>query len=181
MHAKPILHRHGTIPILIHWVSAAAIVWLLVSGFRLADTADPIAKADMLRLHVAIGLAVAVLTLIRGAWWIFVERKGSYGDEPLTLQSAAKHVLHALFYIAIIGMAESGIALMTTSGAGMLVFSNSQSLLPDFTAYAAKVPHGLGAWLMIALITLHVSAALYHQFIKKDHIFARMGMGRSGE
>ena len=31
---------------------------------------------------------------------------------------------------------------------------------------------------MAVLLVLHIAAALYHQFIRKDRLFARMGVGQ---
>ena len=33
--------------------------------------------------------------------------------------------------------------------------------------------------ILLALFVLHVGAAIYHQAIKKDHLLARMGVGRA--
>ena len=38
--------------------------------------------------------------------------------------------------------------------------------------------HGLVWTLLLLLIALHVGAALYHQFIKKDNLLARMWYGK---
>ncbi|MEH3046842.1 cytochrome b [Sphingomonas adhaesiva] len=39
--------------------------------------------------------------------------------------------------------------------------------------------HGLGGWLMLALLVLHVAGALKHQFIDRQRALARMGLGRA--
>jgi cytochrome b561 len=38
--------------------------------------------------------------------------------------------------------------------------------------------HGVGGWLLLGLLILHVLGALKHQFIDKQSEFARMGIGR---
>ena len=37
--------------------------------------------------------------------------------------------------------------------------------------------HGLSANLLLLLILLHVAAAFYHQFIRRDNLIARMWYG----
>jgi cytochrome b561 len=32
---------------------------------------------------------------------------------------------------------------------------------------------------MMALVAIHVAAALYHQFVLRDRLLARMGLGRT--
>ena len=63
MAAKSTMDRYGTVAITIHWVAAALIVALLVSGFRVSGAVDPAAKAVFLRFHAAMGMAILVLTL----------------------------------------------------------------------------------------------------------------------
>ena len=38
--------------------------------------------------------------------------------------------------------------------------------------------HELAAYLLLALVGLHVAAALYHQILRKDNLLARMGYGQ---
>lgn len=169
--------RYGTFPILLHWLSAALVAWLAVSGFRISDTGDLVAKAAMLRLHVAAGISVGILTLIRVGWWLLIERTPAEPDGPPAMQVKAARLMHGTFYIVIIGMAASGMAMMLASDAGPIVFGGSNDLLPDFKEFFGRVQHGMGVRLLLGLVALHVGAALYHQYILRDRILARMGIG----
>lgn len=64
--------------------------------------------------------------------------------------------------------------MVALSGAGQSLFSGASASLPDFHDYAPRLPHGLGARFMVALLFLHIGAALYHHFIKKDGLIGRM-------
>ena len=86
--------------------------------------------------------------------------------------------MHFLFYVVILGMAASGIGMMILSGAGPIIFSGSTETLPDFWEFLPRTPHGIGARVMIALLVLHVGAAIYHHFIKKDGLIGRMWFKR---
>ena len=68
----------------------------------------------------------------------------------------------------ILGMVASGIGTIALSGAGSILFGADVGPLPNFSEVLPRVPHGLGARLMVALFMLHAGAALYHHFIKKD-------------
>ncbi|MGI9350080.1 MAG: cytochrome b [Rhizobiaceae bacterium] len=48
----------------------------------------------------------------------------------------------------------------------------------DFNSVFARMVHGILTKLLIALIGLHVVGALYHQFIVKDRLFARIWFGK---
>lgn len=169
--------RYGRVAIAIHWVSAILIVGLLASGFRAASTLDPAAKAGLLRVHAVVGIAVLALTLFRLAWWMFADRKPNPLAASRPVELAAKSV-HALFYVVILCMAASGIGMLLLSGAGAVIFGAQGGALPDFFQYPPRIPHGVGARVLVVALALHVGGALYHQFIARDRIFARMGIGR---
>lgn len=174
---KSSVDRYGTVAILIHWTSALLIIGLLISGFRATAALDAATKAGFLRFHVPMGLFILALTVFRILWWQFADRKPASlpGDR---LQTATANIVHLLFYVVIIGMVASGIGMLALSGAGSAIFSPGMTVLPDFTTYAPRIPHGIAARALVALLALHVGGALYHHFIKNDRIFARMGLGR---
>lgn len=178
MRPKSMPDRYGAVAIAIHWMAAALIVALLITGFRVSGAADPAAKAAFLRLHAVMGLAILALTLARIFWWWFADEKPLpvAGQHPLMHRTAS--VVHVLFYVVIIGLASSGIGMMVLSGAGQIVFGGAPRPLPDFWNYLPRIPHGIGARLLIALTVLHVGGALYHHFIRRDRLMARMGIGR---
>lgn len=178
MRVRSTSDQYGAVAILLHWLAAAMIVALLVSGFRAADTTDLAAKAPLLRLHAVAGVLILILTLGRVAWWLLADRKPLpvAGSSPLQTRIAA--AVHVLFYVFILGMAASGIGMMALSGAGAVVFGAAGGSLPDFWIYPPRIPHGLGARLLVALLVLHVCGALYHQFVLRDRALARIGLGR---
>jgi cytochrome b561 len=178
MALKSTQDRYGGVAIAIHWLAAVLIVTLLVTGFRVSGAADAASKAAFLRFHAVIGIAILALTLGRIAWWWFADKKPlPVGGQPPLLGRAGSAV-HLLSYILIIGIAASGIGMMVLSGAGPIVFGGASGVLPDFWNYPPRIPHGIGVRVLIALLILHVSGALYHHFIRGDRLLARMGVGR---
>lgn len=179
MPAKSTPTRYGAVPIAIHWITALALLGLILSGFRAAGTMDDVAKAGILRIHTAVGVAVLALTLARIVWWIAIDRKPPYPASLPRWQQIASSAVHGLLYLAVLLMAGSGIAMMALSGAGDIVWGGAAGPLPDFMLYPPRIGHGLGALLLIALSLAHVAAALYHQFVAHDRLLARMGLGRA--
>lgn len=178
MRLKSTPERYGTVAIAIHWATALAIFGLLASGFRAADMIDLSAKASLLRIHAVMGVSVLALTLLRLAWWWLADRKPADPAGTPLLQARAARIVHGLFYLVIIVMAASGIGMIALSGAGTVLFGVADVPMPDFTRYPPRVPHGIGANLLVTLILLHVGAALYHQLVLRDRLLARMGLGR---
>ena len=169
--------RYGTVAVSIHWLTAILIVGLLASGFRAGGAADVGAKAALLRIHIPVAILVLLLTLYRAAWWLFLDAKPQPVQGSSAAQERIARLVHLAFYAVILGMAASGIGMMVLSGAAPAVFGEAGALLPDFDRYPPHIPHGLGALLLVGLLLFHAGAALYHQFVLKDRLFARMWYG----
>ncbi len=170
--------RYGLVAILFHWIAALFIVLLLASGFRAVGTLDPAARLLMLRFHVVAGVMVGVLTLGRAAWWMFADRKPAPVAGLSALSGRIAAIVHALFYVVILGMAASGIGMMALAGAGAVLFGGAAGELPDFWNYLPRVPHGAGARLLVVLLVLHVGGALYHHVVRRERVLARIGLFR---
>ncbi|MEH6527804.1 MAG: cytochrome b/b6 domain-containing protein [Sneathiella sp.] len=173
--------KYGTVAVTLHWLSALFIFALMGSGFRAGSLVESTAKASVLSAHVPLGIIILLLTLARVAWWLFADRKPNHpaGDPGWQIMSAK--IVHVLFYIVIFGMVASGIGMMVLSGAGTILFAGSAEPLPDFWDYLPRVPHGIGARVMILLLVLHIGAALYHHFIRKDGLIWRIWFGQKNQ
>ena len=178
MPMKSTQQRYGAVPIAIHWITALALLGLLLSGFRAEDMTDDAAKIGILRVHSAVGVSVLLLTVARILWWVAVDRKPAYPAAMPRWQQTASSAVHGLLYLDGLLMAGSGIATMALSGAGDIVWGGAAAPLPDFRQFAPRAAHGLGASILILLSLLHIAAALYHQFVLRDRLLARMGLGR---
>ena len=178
MAVKSTSSNYGTVTVTIHWISALLIFALLGSGFRAANSIDPSAKAQFLTLHVPLGITILTLTVARIIWWRFADKKPDAVAGSPAWQERSARALHVLFYVVILGMAASGIGMLALSGAGEIIFASGTEPLPNFHDYLPRVPHGIGARVFVILLVLHVGAALYHQFIRKDGLLSRMWFSR---
>ena len=169
--------RYGSVAVTLHWLSAIAILTLLGSGFGAALTLDPALKLGLLRLHVPLAFSVLILTLARILWWVLADRKPAPIAGTPAWQEAAARAVHLLLYGALFVMFGSGIALLALSGGGVILLRGGGTL-PDFTLFGPYIAHGLGAFLLVALLAAHVGVALYHHLVRRDAIFRRMWYGR---
>lgn len=175
MSAKSSSTRYGSVAITIHWVTALLIVALFATGLLAAAQVDPAAKLALLRAHIPLGVGVLLLTLLRIVWWLVADRRPALpADQPGWQKFMAKAVHFALYFI-VLESAGSGIATIVLSGALPTILGGG--LLPDFNTVLPRAVHGIGSRLMLGLLALHIGAALYHQFIRHDHLLARIGMG----
>jgi cytochrome b561 len=168
--------QYGTVAISIHWLSAILILALLGSGFLADNATDPAAKAAFLRFHLPAGIVLLLLTLFRIVWWRF-DKKPEIVKGAGAWQDQIARAAHVAFYIVILGMIASGIGMMVLSSAAPVIFG-APGALPNFGDHPPRVPHGLGAFLLAALLVLHTSAAIYHQIVLRDGLLQRMWYGR---
>ena len=88
--------------------------------------------------------------------------------------------MHYALYVAVILMAASGIGIAVQAGLADIVFRGSGAPLPEtFAAFRPRTVHGVLAWVLVALVGLHVAAALFHQLVRHDRLLSRMGFARS--
>jgi cytochrome b561 len=167
--------RYGTVAIVLHWTSALVILVALAGGLVMANTADAGLKATVLPVHATLGVLALVLTLARIGWWIWGDRRPAPVAGLPKAQEWASNAVHGLLYLAILVLGTSGIATLVLSGAIPALLSGAP--LPDFAGLLPRVTHGLAGRLLLVLLVAHIGAALWHQFVRRDRLLARMGVG----
>lgn len=166
--------RYSRVAMLFHWTIAALVIVNLTIGL-LHDAIGGMA------LHKAVGLTVLALTVARLVWRL------SHKAPPLPAhmpgwERAAAHATHWTLYLLMVAMPLTG----------WLMVSGGPTPRPTSWFGLAQVPplpvgraaggfgheaHELLGWLMLALVLLHVAAALRHHFLLRDGMLARMAPG----
>jgi len=168
--------RYHPALVALHWISAVLILVALATGtFWLKATPNSSPdKIAQLAAHMALGIAILVLTVGRAA---------VRNITPLPERATAGHVLldrlavatHYGLYAAIILMAVSGIVMAAVADLPAVVFGGSSAPLPEsFSNLPPRIAHGLLAQALIALVLLHTLGALYHHLFRKDQLWRRM-------
>ncbi|MET3927771.1 cytochrome b/b6 domain-containing protein [Devosia sp. 2618] len=170
--------RYGSVAITIHWLTALAILGMLISGLSAGNTSDPQTEFALLRGHAVMGSVIGVLTLFRIIWWVFIDRRPADQVGMSRAQALASHVVHYGLYVVVLVLVSSGLATVISTGANLQLFGAAPLPLPNFELAPPFTVHAILAWLLIVLLIGHIGAALYHQFVKRDRLLARMGWGR---
>jgi cytochrome b561 len=172
--------RYHPLLVSLHWVLAFLIVAALGVGFFWLGSipnSDP-QKIGVLRVHMAGGILILVLMGIR----FFVRIRTSRPPPATTgyaLLDRIAPITHYGFYILVLSMVGTGYATAIVAGLPAIVFGGSGDPLPhSLMIYPGFVAHGFIANLLVGLIALHVLAAFYHQFVRRDGLFRRMSFGR---
>lgn len=169
--------RWGAVAQLFHWV----IVALIITQFVLASIADALplgmAKLAALARHKSVGITILALAILRLLWrW-----SNPVPLLPGTLKPYERvlaNITHVALYGLLLIMPVTGWIMSSARNFPVSWFNLFQ--LPDLVGpsrplYNAMVlTHQTLAWLLVAVATLHVLAALKHHFILKDDTLRRM-------
>lgn len=162
---------------ILHWAMAFFIISMLIFGFFLEDL--PKAYQDTAyMLHKSFGLTLLFLMMLRFLW---IKRLGkpALPDRIPFLEKLLAHTVQYFMYIFIILMALAGWIMSVAKG----YIPNYFGLFPVyFPGVEGNKPlgsfmgeaHEVIAWILIALITLHILGALKHHFINKNNVLKRM-------
>ncbi len=173
MGLKSSTDRYGRVAATIHWLSALAVILMLASGQAMDFNDDVV--GTILPVHVALGVLLGVLTLVRILWWLVFDRHPSPQSGMSAIQVWLARLVHLGLYAAILVMVASGITMVALTGSAPAIFGGG--VLPDFGAVPPASAHGLVSRLLLALVIGHIGAALWHQFVKRDGLIGRMRMG----
>lgn len=174
------MKRYHPLLVILHWLLAVMIILGLVMGGNvLADTpnSEP-QKLFYLKMHMSMGIIILVLMIVRLVIRLLT-KKPSHADIGNTIINKLGLMTHYLFYLIVILMAGSGLAIANMAGLPDIVFGGSGAALPvNFDAYPPRIAHGILGFVLTLVIAGHVLAFLYHQFVRKDGLFSRMWFGK---
>lgn len=175
--------RYHAVAIFLHWTIALLIVGVLVIGF-IMDEAPPELKFKLFQLHKSCGLLALALSLVRLVWRA-THRAPPLPPDTKRWEKGLTHAVQFGFYVLMIGLPLAGWLGVSASPRKMpLTFFGlfDVPLLPFFNGAAdpQEITHDLFelhealAWGVIALLVLHVGAALKHHFMLRDDVMLHM-------
>ncbi|HAD25593.1 MAG TPA: hypothetical protein DCF61_07645 [Alphaproteobacteria bacterium] len=177
---QDLTHYSGTAKTL-HWVMAVLVLLMLAAGSQMLSASDA-EKAEATIGHSAAGLLVLGLLIIRFGYRLRHTPPALPGDLPVW-QSRMAVWNHRAFYLLIFVQAVAGIGAAATAPyevltAGIMPLS---ALAADDPVWFARFValHKLNALLIAILAGIHIAAALYHHFVRKDGILRRMWPGKA--
>jgi cytochrome b561 len=159
---------------ILHWVMAALIVAMLLSGERTMGSHD---ARILPTIHASAGFIVILLFAIRVYWrWKYPPPLAA--NRPL-LEALAAKAVHGSLYVAMLLIPLTGWLAYTehvrrsfgTRPASL--FGLKIPLLPDFGINWHLI-HNWGGKLVLVLIAVHAAAALKHHVFDRDETLKRM-------
>jgi len=165
----------------LHWLTAFFVVSLVTAGLIMTEIGDGQPKNILYELHKSLGLTVLGLTLVR----IVVRvRRGAPPFVPglPRWQRVAAHASHYALYLLIVLVPLLG---WTATSVGFPPVNYFWTVpvtlpLPHDETLSERIfgAHKALAFTLVAVAGVHLSAALFHHFIRRDRTLLRMWPGR---
>jgi cytochrome b561 len=161
---------------LLHWLMAVCILAMLFIGVGMASTITP-KYLTLVSIHKPLGIAILALALIRLAVRL------RYGAPPLPIDlpgpmKLAAQMSHYALYVLMIGMPLIGWGMLSAAAYPVVLFGSVHlpSILPQGDSLHALLwaAHFYLAFVLFALILMHIAAALFHALVRRDGVFETM-------
>jgi cytochrome b561 len=174
--------KYDSIAIAFHWVVAALLIAAVAIGLQLDDMPRGEVKGYWINIHNVLGLLAFIVVIGRIAW-----RAGHKPPAlPASMDAAtrwASHIAHWALYALMVAAPLLGLITVWAKGRGVDfgLFQLASPLTQNRDiADAAEGLHKALAWAMIVIAVLHIAAALFHHFWKRDGVLLRMLPGSRG-
>lgn len=160
----------------LHWGMAALILAMLFIGVGMASTVSP-ARTWLIAVHEPLGLLILCLAALRLCVRLLRPAPPLPADLP-AWQRLAAHGSHAVLYLLMFALPVVGWAMLSAGGYPILLFGTVS--LPSLTPVDAPLfavlrqAHTVLALTLFATILLHLGAALFHAWIRRDGVFRSM-------
>ena len=177
--------RYSYVAITLHWAIAVLILGQIAGGLYMHNLPnDAAAKFDLYQLHKSFGVCVLVLSLARLGWRLINPAPALPQSMPGWQRFLARSV-HWGFYVLIIATPLVGWAMVSVSPKDIPTLWFGLATVPHLPiveAFADRAAaeelfaetHKLLALSILALLALHVTAAVKHAFIDRDGVVASM-------
>lgn len=171
----------GLVAIAFHWTIAVLFLAQLALGYLMSrDNIDPVLQFNLFQYHKSIGFLVLALAVPRFIWSVFSRKPQALDGDGLVSRFAARTAHAALLFLTL-AIPLAGWAIASTSplqipsyafdlivvpGLPMAISDQSEAFWTDI--------HATLAYLAAVVVLLHVVAALWHHFVRKDPTLRRM-------
>lgn len=160
----------------LHWLMALLVIVTIPIGLTMLRIGPGNLQNQLFTIHKGIGVTLLALIVLRILWRV------THTAPPLRglpgWQVGVAHANHLLLYVMLAVMAASGY-IFTVYGGYPIEFLDALGV-PYHVAKnepVSKVAEAVHVWgwiLILALILLHIGAALYHGVVRRDGVVSRM-------
>jgi cytochrome b561 len=168
--------QYGTTAKLFHWLIVALLAIQYPIGWLMPDIHRGMKPGDAMMFHVSCGIVILVLIVLRLAWRLThpVAPESSLPQ----WQQLGSEAMHWLLYALVLATTFTGWLFASFRGWSLSFFYLfPMPMLAAENAAARKAINGWHQgmeWALLALIGIHVAAAIAHVFVYRNRIMQRM-------
>lgn len=174
--------RYDNVAVTLHWLIAALLLAQLFIGFTFSGMERGDARTEVFAWHRTLGFATGALMLLRLGWRL-VKRPPPFPAETRAWERVASRIVHLGLYAVLLALPLTGWIYVSTgstaaaTGVTTLIGGIPFPILPglpsDWHGPSARV-HKLLVLLALALMLLHVAAAMKNRWFDKARLANRM-------
>ncbi|TAJ77622.1 MAG: cytochrome b [Gallionellaceae bacterium] len=172
--------RYTNTAIALHWLVALLVFAAFPLGMYMHDLPLSPTKLQLYSYHKWLGMSVLVLAVLRAVWRATHEPPALPDTMP-RWQKVASAATHQFLYVLLFVIPLSG--WLMSSAKGFKTVWLGVLPLPDLVGKDKALGDMLGSlhesfnYMLLALVVLHIAAALKHRFIDRDGVMERMWPG----
>ena len=161
----------------LHWTIVALLIGQFIFAWSMPHIGRNTPVTTIISLHFTFGIMILAVAIVRLGWRLtHSEPAPQDGMPPWQIMSA--RVIHCLLYVLLFVLPILGWLNASWRNMPIVMFGLE---LPQLVAtrapgwgWTGDVHNLMANYLMLALVGLHVAAALYHYFFKRDGVLARI-------
>jgi cytochrome b561 len=169
--------EYGTGAKSFHWVTVVLLGSQFVIGWIMPGVSHIAQPAGLISLHFSLGIAVLAVTAARLLWHLAFGVPAPEAGLP-NWQHRAAQLLHGALYVLLFALVFSGWAYASSHGFVVTLFglATAPAIFAKGSAFGTAIGelHSAIGWVLLAALGLHVLAALYHHFWRRDRVLLRM-------
>lgn len=171
-------HQYGLGSKLLHWLIAVLMIAMLALGAWMVNLSyyDPWYH-DALKLHKSLGISLGSVVLIE-LIWLLISTNPAPQTSLTSFKVFASRRVHHLLLFAMVVLPVTGYLISSSEAAAIEVFHlfSLPALwqISDDLLDLSIALHYYLAYLILALVVLHATAALKHQYIDHKGTLKRM-------
>jgi len=165
---------------LLHWLMALMIIAMLFIGAGMVASVSE-RHEWLLRLHKPLGIAILLLVIVRLVVRFTTRTPPLPADLP-GWQALAAKASHVLLYALMLILPLLGWSMISAAGDPVMLSESLRlpSILPaDAQTFAwLRKAHGYLAYLLFLTVLVHLAAALFHGWVRRDEVLDSMLRGK---
>jgi len=178
--------RYGWPTIILHWLIGIIFIGQFVLGFVMVRIASQRTSFELIQLHKSFGFLLLGLIILRIAWRLG-NAAPTLPPSVGTLERRTAPLAHFALYALQIALPLPGWALVSVSTLEIPSMPFDLFVMPNLPLAESDAAEGFWlsahwylAYAGMALVAIHVAAALRHHFLLRDNVLTRMITPSSG-